>query len=41
MVVPETISIKAAFGIFGEIASKSWQRLWDNELSGRYTRNKK
>jgi len=31
------LTVSDAYGISSEIARKSWQRLWDNESTGRYT----
>ena len=36
---PTVLSVQSAFRIAGDIARKSWQRLWDNEHTGRYTYN--
>ena len=33
------MTVSDAYGISSEIARKSWQRLWDNESTGRYTYN--
>jgi len=33
------VSINTAFSVAGEIAKKSWQRLWGHEHSGRYNYN--
>ena len=33
------MTVSDAHGISSEIARKSWQRLWDNESTGRYTYN--
>jgi len=36
---PDTsfISVREAYSMAADIALKSWQRLWDNESTGRYT----
>ena len=36
---PINVSISTAFTVAGDIAKKSWQRLWDHEQTGRYTYN--
>jgi len=36
---PTVLSVQSAFKIAGDISRKSWQRLWDNEHTGRYTYN--
>ena len=33
------VSMKTAFNLSREIATRSWQRMWDNDQSGRYTHN--
>jgi len=39
MAAPINVSIKAAFNLSRDIAMRSWQRMWDNDQSGRYTHN--
>jgi len=39
MAAPMNVSIKTAFNLSSDIATRSWQRMWDNDLSGRYTHN--
>ena len=36
---PINVSMKTAFNLSREIATRSWQRMWDNDQSGRYTHN--
>jgi len=33
------LSVQSVFNTAGDIAKKSWQRLWDNEHRRRYTYN--
>ena len=39
MSAPINVSVKTAFSLSRDIAMRSWQRMWDNETSGRYTHN--
>jgi len=39
MAAPMNVSIKTAFNLSSDIATRSWQRMWDNDLSGRYTQS--
>ena len=36
---PISVSIKTAFNLSRDIAMRSWQRMWDNDQSGRYTQS--
>jgi len=33
------VTVSSAFNMSVEISRKSWQRLWENKHSGRYTHN--